>query len=56
MTIINNFFNYIKWIADEKRNELKDELTSIELILISIYKLMVLFIFNNPKHKQIIIF
>ena len=54
MTIINNFFNYIKWIADEKRNELKDELTSIELILISIYKLMVLFIFNNPKHKQII--
>ena len=54
MTIINDFFNYIKWIVDEKRDELKDELSSIELILISIYKLMVLFIYNNSKHKQLI--
>ena len=54
ITIINDFFNYIRWIIEEKTNELKDDLYSIELILISLYKLMVIFIYNNSKHKKLI--
>ena len=54
ITIINDFFNYIKWIIEEKTDELKGDLNSLELILISLYKIMVLFIYNNPKHKKII--
>ena len=54
ITIINNCFKYIQWIIEEKCDELNDDLYSIELILISLYKLMVLFIFNNSKHKQLI--
>ena len=54
ITIINNLFKYVKWIVEEQRDELKDELYSIELILISIYKLIVLFIHNNSKHKKLI--
>ena len=54
ITIINDFFNYIKWMVDEKIDELKEELSSVELIMISIYKLMVVFIYNNSKHKQIV--
>ena len=54
MTIIDDLFKYIQWIIEENKDELKDELESIELILISIYKLMVLFIYNNSKHKKLI--
>ena len=54
LTIINDFFKYIQLIIDEKRSDLKDDLSTIELTLISLYKLMVLFIYNNSKHKKLI--
>ena len=54
MTIINDFFKYIQWIIEENTNKLQHNLNSIEQILISIYKLMVLFIYKNSKHKKII--
>ena len=51
--LINQIFEYISWIIDN-RDELKDELASIESILITIYKLLVIFIFMNQKHQFII--
>ena len=54
LTIINDFFKYMQIIIEEKRGDLKDDLSTIELILISLYKLMVLFIYNNSKHKKLI--
>ena len=54
MTIIDDLFKYIQWVIEENKDELKDGLESMELILISIYKLMVLFIYNNSKHKKLI--
>ena len=51
--LINQVFEYISWVVDV-RDELKDELISIEKILISIYKLLVIFIITNQKHQFII--
>ena len=51
--LINQIFEYISWVVDIK-DELKEELASLEKILISIYKLLSIFIFNNKKHQFII--
>ena len=51
--LINQIFEYIAWVVEIK-DELKDELVSLERILISIYKLLAIFIFNNQKHQFII--
>ena len=53
INLINEFFEYIEWIV-ENIEELKDELFCVEKILISIYKLLVLFIYKNNKHQTII--
>ena len=51
--LVNQIFEYISWIVDTK-DELKDELVLLEKILISIYKLLVIFINENEKHQFII--
>ena len=54
INLINDYFEYIEAIVDKKK-ELRDELFStIENILISIYKLLVLFIYQNNKHQTLI--
>ena len=55
INLINDFFKYIEWLVKRKEEDMKDEyISSIERILISIYKLLVLFIYNNNKHQTII--
>ena len=51
--LANQIFEYISWVITIK-NELKNELVSLEKILISLYKLLVIFIFDNQKHQFII--
>ena len=51
--LINKIFEYISWVVNTK-DDLNDELSSLENILISIYKLLVLFIFDNQKHLYFI--
>ena len=51
--LITQIFEYISWIVND-RKDLEDELISLEKILVSIYKILVLFIFDNQKHQFII--
>ena len=51
--LITQIFEYISWIVND-RKDLEDELISLERILVSIYKILVLFIFDNQKHQFII--
>ena len=51
--LINQIFEYISWIVNIK-DDFNDELLSLENILISIYKLLVVFIFDNKRHQFII--
>ena len=51
--LINQIFEYISWVVTIKE-ELKNELVCLEKILISIYKLLVIFIFDNHKHQFIV--
>ena len=51
--LINQIFEYISWVVSI-RDEFKGELISLESILISIYKLLVIFVCNNEKNQSII--
>ena len=51
--LINQIFEYISWVSNI-RDDFSDELSSLEKILISIYKLLVVFIFDNKKHQYLI--
>ena len=51
--IINQIFEYISWVVNIK-DDFNNELCCLEKILISIYKLLVVFIFDNKKHQFII--
>ena len=51
--LINQIFEYISWVVTIKE-ELKNELICLEKILISIYKLLVIFIYGNQKHQFIV--
>ena len=51
--LINKIFEYVSWVVNI-RNELRDELVLLEQILIAIYKLLVVFSFQNQKHQIII--
>ena len=53
INLINQVFEYISWVVKIK-NDFSRELLSLEKILISIYKLLVVFIFDNKKHQYII--
>ena len=53
INIINQIFEYISWIVNIK-DDFNDEFSSLENILISIYKLLVVFIFDNKRHQFII--
>ena len=53
INLINEIFENIYWIVDNV-DELNEQLFCVERILISIYKLLVLFIYKNNKHQAII--
>ena len=53
INLINQVFEYISWVVNIK-DDFSEELLSLERILISIYKLLVVFIFDNKKHQFII--
>ena len=53
INLINQIFEYISWVVNI-RNNFNNELLSLESILISIYKLLVVFIFGNKKHQFIV--
>ena len=53
INLINQVFEYISWVVKIK-NDFSKELLSLEKIVISIYKLLVVFIFDNKKHQYII--
>ena len=53
INLINQIFEYISWVVNIK-DDFNDELLALEKILISIYKLLVLFIFDNKKHQFLI--
>jgi len=56
ISLINEFLEYIEYevVNKEELKELEGDLKYIEDILISIYKLLVLFIYNNNKHQTLI--
>ena len=51
--LINQIFEYISWVVST-RDEFIGELISLESILISIYKILVIFVCNNEKNQSII--
>ena len=54
INLINGYFEYIEWIVNTRKELREDLFAIIEKILISIYKLLVLFIYQNNKHQTII--
>lgn len=56
ISLVNEFLEYIEYevVNKEELKELEDDSKCIEDILISIYKLLVLFIYNNNKHQTLI--